>query len=282
MGRWEEAVVRATRRSARACRTRRASRRRRACAVGPARRAACAGRDGLRARSEPAARRSPRPRVDRAPRSTSQPNAIGSRRSGADAHPPNATGIAPGMRAAARSTRKIGGGKLSKASHEVSTRRPIRSGLRVTTIWESAPPVSLPTSVTSSSSSASIASAIRSASAGGLRSAPAGIGLEVRAERQVERHACAAAQQRHDLAPQVRVHERAVDEHDGRALARHRDPSVAGRAGDLGHDVSADAPAPAEVERACRPERLRSPARPLRRHGISTIFPSFPPAAKRS
>ena len=68
------------------------------------------------------------------------------------------------------------GGKLSKASHEVSASAPMRSGRRVTTSWQMAPPVSLPTSVTSSSSSASIASAIRSAMAGGERSASGGIG----------------------------------------------------------------------------------------------------------
>ena len=68
------------------------------------------------------------------------------------------------------------GGKLSKASQEVSTSAPMRSGRRVTTIWQMAPPVSLPTSVTSSSSSASIASAIRSATAGGERSASGAIG----------------------------------------------------------------------------------------------------------
>ena len=88
--------------------------------------------------------------------------------------------------------------------------------------------------------------AIRSASAGGVRSASARHRLDVRAERQVERHARAPVEQRHHLAPQVGVHERAVDEHDRRALAGH---------------VRADPPARAEVERRAGPERdLQAPA----------------------
>ena len=52
----------------------------------------------------------------------------------------------------------------------------MRSGRRVTVTWHSAPPVSLPTSVTSSRPSSAIASPIRSASAYTDRSAFSGIG----------------------------------------------------------------------------------------------------------
>ena len=94
---------------------------------------------------------------------------------------PTRAGASSGRSSAARessglSGRSAFGGKLSNASHEVSTSAPMRSGRRVATSWEIAPPLSLPTSVTSSSSSASIASAIRSAAAGGERSASGGIG----------------------------------------------------------------------------------------------------------
>ena len=47
------------------------------------------------------------------------------------------------------------GGKFSNASQLVSTSRPIREASVSITNWQMAPPVSLPTSVTSSRSSAS-------------------------------------------------------------------------------------------------------------------------------
>ena len=69
-----------------------------------------------------------------------------------------------------------GGKKCSKASHGVSTSRPTRCGCSVATSWQMAPPVSLPTSVTSVRSSLSISSASSRATARGLSSASGFIG----------------------------------------------------------------------------------------------------------
>ena len=95
----------------------------------------------------------------------------------------------------------------------------MRSGWRVTTSWQIAPPVSLPTSVTSSSPSDAAKSATSFASPGGERSAPGVHRRHVRAQRQVGHHAAVGAlEPRHDLAPQGPVDERAVDEDDRRGV----------------------------------------------------------------
>ena len=130
----------------------------------------------------------------------------------------------------------------------------MRSGRRVATIWLSPPPVSLPTSVTSASPSASSESAIRSASAGGRRSASCGIGSRCEPSGRSSVTRVKPASRRHDLAPQVRVDERAVHEHDRRALAGH---------------VGADAPAAAEVERLRGAEVGRAPV--CRGHAAPSI-----------
>ena len=61
----------------------------------------------------------------------------------------------PGSLAIGGIALKIPGGKFSWVSQLVRTRRPIRSGWRVTSTCDIAPPLSLPTIVTSSRSSAS-------------------------------------------------------------------------------------------------------------------------------
>ena len=63
--------------------------------------------------------------------------------------------IAPALRNALNSVSNGAGGNWSKASQLVSTRRPMREASVSTTNWLTAPPESLPTSVTSSSPIAS-------------------------------------------------------------------------------------------------------------------------------
>ena len=117
---------------------------------------------------------------------------------------------------------KSSAGTSSYASQFVSTSRPIALGVRVTTIWHSAPPVSLPTSVTLSRSSAAMKSAISLATRG---RGEVGVG---RHRRLCEPSGRSGAMQRKSFAsrarpsPQVAVHERAVHEDDrlaGAALA---------------------------------------------------------------
>ena len=74
----------------------------------------------------------------------------------------------------------------------------MRCGRLTARIWVSPPPVLLPTTVTSSSSSASSESAIKSASAGGAVRV-LGHRLQMRAKRQVERHALEAIEARTTL-----------------------------------------------------------------------------------
>ena len=115
----------------------------RRCRSGPSR-----GRGARRRRFAPAAPTRPSP-PGRCPALRASRS-----RAGRAASPCSASAGATTMRRAATvpgassHLNKVGG-KLSKASQGVSTSRPIRSGCRVTTSWQSAPPVSLPTSVTS-------------------------------------------------------------------------------------------------------------------------------------
>ena len=78
------------------------------------------------------------------------------RASGADAEwGGEGSAFRPGSLAMAGIALNGPGGKFSWVSQLVSTSRPIRSGWRVTSTWDIAPPLSLPTIVTSSRSSAS-------------------------------------------------------------------------------------------------------------------------------
>ena len=72
--------------------------------------------------------------------------------------------------------------------------------------------------------------------------------FDVRAEREVERHAREALEARDDLPPQVRVHEHAVREHDHWSLARH---------------VRADPAPTSEVHHLGRPQLVRAPGRSI-------------------
>ena len=136
-----------------------------------------------------------------------------------------------------------------------------RSGCRVTTIWQSAPPVSLPTSVTFSRSSAARKSAISFASAGRRE-----VGVRVhrrlvRAERPVGRDAAEVLRQlRHDLAPEVAVDEQAVDEHD-----RLAGPALAVADGALGER------APLSAHRAAS-ERTSGYSFAVRRHRLRLTY----------
>ena len=80
--------------------------------------------------------------------------------------------IARGRRNALNSRSNGAGGNWSNASQLVSTRRPMREASVSRTNWHSAPPVSLPTRVTSSSSSASRKAMIWRATARGVLSVP--------------------------------------------------------------------------------------------------------------
>ena len=82
----------------------------------------------------------------------------------------------PGILAAATMGLNAGGGKFSNASQLVSTSLPTRSGRSVTSTWQMAPPVSLPMTTASVSSSASRNSAIRCATPRGDVSASGRIG----------------------------------------------------------------------------------------------------------
>ena len=103
----------------------------------------------------------------------------------------------------------------------------MRSGRSVTSSWHSAPPVSLPTSVTSSRSSASSASAIRRATPRGERSASGCIARVCEPSGQsgqTQRNSPSSSGD--DLAPQRAVDEQAVDEDDRRARAGVADVMV--------------------------------------------------------
>ena len=112
------------------------------------------------------------------------------------------------------------GGKFSKASHEVRTSRPTRSGWRPTSACETAPPVSLATMC-------HVAELERLEEVGHdpRHSEQRQVGLAVEsdrvpAERHVEGDAAVAARKLgHDLPPQVAVHGGAVDEHHRRTAA---------------------------------------------------------------
>ena len=105
-------------------------------------------------------------------RLVSHPNPIGSRCTNRDRSTWTSSHVPPGTFASRGSSANIGGKNRSKLSDGVSTTRPIRSGCRVMRIWVSAPPVSFATTVTSCKSSRSMNAAIRSATPGGVRSAP--------------------------------------------------------------------------------------------------------------
>ena len=96
------------------------------------------------------------------------PGEAGARRNGSDI-----TVIAPGSLARGGINLKADGGKFSYMSQLVSTSRPTRSGRRVTSTCDIAPPLSLPTIVVPFRSSASRKSAITFAIPGGERSASA-------------------------------------------------------------------------------------------------------------
>ena len=144
------------------------------------------------------------------------------------------TVIPPGSLASGGIALKIPGGKFSWVSQLVSTRRPIRSGWRVTSTWDIAPPESLPTIVTSSRSSASRKLAIVAAMPEGERSASgfiaiccAPIGQSGAMQRQRSRELV------DDAVPEPAVDEVAVDEDDRLALARLAVADPAGRQVDL-------------------------------------------------
>jgi hypothetical protein len=84
--------------------------------------------------------------------------------------------------------------------------------------------------------------------------------LDVRAERQVERHALEAIEPWDDLAPQVRVHEHAVDEHHHGPLTGH---------------VGAHAAAAAQLQHLGRAQLVCPPARPIghSRTSIQVVCP---------
>ena len=95
-----------------------------------------------------------------------------------------------------------------------------RSGCSTATIWQSAPPVSLPTSVTRSSSSSSMNAAISPARAGGERSLAGSSARTCEPSGQsgaITRKS--AARLRRDLPPQLAVGEQAMDEQDRLAAA---------------------------------------------------------------
>jgi hypothetical protein len=102
-----------------------------------------------------------------------------------------------------------------------------------------APPVSLPTSVTSSRSRA----ARKSPTSLATRRRALGVGVHrdaVRAQREVGRDAARLAlEQRGDLAPQRPVDQQAMDEDHGRALAGVAVVDGPLRERDLGHVVLA-------------------------------------------
>ena len=117
--------------------------------------------------------------VGASPRLVSQPNAIGSRRTGRSRiccmNSPNIPGES---RPEATSVLPVSpGGKLSNASHEASTTR-LSAGQAPSAMssWTSAPPVSLPTTVTPSRPSRSQNSATSRAIPGSDRSVSGCIG----------------------------------------------------------------------------------------------------------
>ncbi len=130
------------------------------------------------------------------------------------------TVIPPGSFASGGIALKIPGGKFSWVSQLVSTRRPIRSGWRVTSTCDIAPPESLPTIVTSSRSSAARKLSTIAAMPGGERSASgfiaicwAPIGQSGAMQRQRSESAV------DDAVPEPAVDQEAVDEDDRLALA---------------------------------------------------------------
>lgn len=113
--------------------------------------------------------------VAASPRRVSHPNAIGSRRSGRSLiccmNSPNIRGESLPVSTSVLPVSP--GGKLSSASHETSTTRPRRAAPSHMSSWTSAPPVSLPTRVTSCRSRRSRNSATSRATPGSDRSASA-------------------------------------------------------------------------------------------------------------
>ena len=112
------------------------------------------------------------------------------------------------------------GGKLSNASHEVSTSAPMRSGRRVTTSWQmrAAGVVADERDVVELERGDRVGDQVGHGGRGevGVRRHRD----DVRAERQVERDAAeVGAEAGDDLAPQVRVDEQAVDEDERRPAA---------------------------------------------------------------
>ena len=87
---------------------------------------------------------------------TSSPNPAGECRTAVARIGASNARIALGLRKALNSWPKGAGGKLVNASQLVSTTRPMREASLSSRNWQMAPPVSLPTRVTSSSSSASM------------------------------------------------------------------------------------------------------------------------------
>ena len=126
----------------------------------------------------------------------------------------------PGTCASHCNGRSIGGRKFSRQSQLVSTSPRTRSGRSLTRIWEIAPPVSLATIVTCSSSSASRKSAIRCAMPRGERSAPGASAVRCEPSGQSgTMQRCVGASSGVALAPQAAVDEQAVDEHEHVAIA---------------------------------------------------------------
>ena len=96
----------------------------------------------------------------RGARLTSSPNPAGEWRTAVDRIGASNARIAVGLRKALNSWPKGAGGKLVKASQLVNTTRPTREASVSSRNWQMAPPVSLPTRVTSSSPSASMKAVI--------------------------------------------------------------------------------------------------------------------------
>ena len=156
-------------------------------------------------------------------RFVSHPKAIGSLRSGARRIVCSMSRGRPGTRATAISGYSAFGGKFSNASQLVSTSRPTRSGRSATTIWHSPPPVSFPTSVTSSRSSASTNRRTIPAALRVVSFTPSSSGTSCDPERPVRRDAAELArEQRHHLSPEIAVDEQPVHEHDRLAAPRCR------------------------------------------------------------
>ena len=160
--------------------------------------------------------------VAASPRLVSQPNAIGSRRSGRSRiccmNSPNSAGESLPVSTSVLPVRP--GGKLSNASQETSTIRPTRVAPSPASSWTSAPPVSLPTRVTSSQVEA--VEELRD-QPGEPAQRQVGVGVHrvaVRAERQRRRDApVVGGQVGAPVVPQRGVHQQPVQQHDGGPVA---------------------------------------------------------------